>query len=157
MGLNSSVIVIPPSQVLRVNEEDLEIQDMDTIPDDLLVKDIKFMQALIEDARNIGLTEEGAKDKSFCQLFNHNADFPGTLPVGPSFGTMPIPEEEKKRQMKIAQERTNEFFFVWFGNSIYTSVILQLAIRDDRITIGNILAQWHAEVKNRLAARIFVE
>jgi hypothetical protein len=96
-------------------------------------------------------------DKSFRRLFDHTSNWPQQTYLSPQLPPSWTEEQKEAHRIdhiKVHQKRIEDFFLVWFSDSIYTSAPLQLAMRDDRITIGNILSQWKAELKNRLAARV---
>lgn len=185
------VVVLADQDALSVTA-DLMVMEMESISDDLLVKDMKFMKSFAKEVQEIapllfpevvGQGDRGARevcprilDMSFPEIFNCIDTFRTTcalrifdsqLKEGLWSLKQTVKKDDyfwitKRAEMEAEwkhlksglDEQGNDFLLLWLSEMIYTSAKLQLAIRDPRLTVGNIQGQWEQHMRDRLRSKV---
>lgn len=131
--------VASPAGSARINK-DLEVQDLESIPDDQLAFDILFMQGFVADAAALAdvLYPAGCSSQ-----FQSAEQVVMSLPFCRVLGDL-----DRQCSDSIA-EKKEDLFCCWGYDNLFCSETLQLAMRDREISIGNLLNQWREEKMNR--------
>lgn len=163
-----------------VLNQDLEVQNLSDISDEQLVKDINFIQDFQKDFKKSGfmciyggmgdmVTKKDILDQTFVNVYHKLESYD----IAIFFKDCLQKELEdahlsgrrinfniERREKEIAdskasfESRKDDFFLLWFSESIYTSAQLQEAMRHPILTIGNIENQWKSQMKDRIRSRV---
>lgn len=140
---------------------DGEIRELGMVPDKQLATDVQFLRQLKKEVLNFRAVT-GKIGTDFASLEDMLRDSFGVLvdkicefDYDGWFKKIQHGHSEHMIQAHVTawKNSVDDFCLVWFTDSLETSDVLQAAMRDSQLSIGNVIDQWDQEIRNRVRAQ----